>query len=198
MLTGIDFFNYKPFKDGHIDIKPITILLGANSVGKSSLIQLFLMLQETALTDNYKSAIKLHGGFFSLGEGINLFRNKDANNTLGIAVEFKNSEISKYFKNELFNGLKSSIIRYCYLFMSQYAKSSDDKRLIHKYFKESNNNETAIFHKWFIDSPTKQNKIDKPAIIEMINKANELINKRKEKREINKVVYEDSIISAPS
>ena len=48
MIQKISFQNYKAFERGEIKIKPITILLGANSVGKSSIINLLLMLQQTA------------------------------------------------------------------------------------------------------------------------------------------------------
>ena len=67
MVSGIKFNNYKAFREGHLEIKPITILLGANSVGKSSLIQLFLLLQETAISENYKTKnIRIFFGVSSL------------------------------------------------------------------------------------------------------------------------------------
>ncbi|MCL3781384.1 hypothetical protein EMN47_13420 [Prolixibacteraceae bacterium JC049] len=47
MLQKIHVENYKAFESADIPIKPITILLGANSVGKSSIIQLLLLLQQT-------------------------------------------------------------------------------------------------------------------------------------------------------
>jgi len=68
MITKIAFENYKAFEKGEIKIKPITVLLGANSVGKSSIIQLMLLLQQTVLTDKHKSTLRLHGEFISIGE----------------------------------------------------------------------------------------------------------------------------------
>lgn len=100
MLTKVKFQNYKAFREGNIEVKPLTILLGANSVGKSSLLQLFLMLQETALAENYKSALKLHGPFFSLGEGINLFRKKDNKNALHLEFSFNESSIGDVLNRE--------------------------------------------------------------------------------------------------
>lgn len=60
MLTRIKVKNYKGFKDAEIPIKPITILLGANSSGKSSMLQLLSLLQQTAeeSSDSYGSALK--------------------------------------------------------------------------------------------------------------------------------------------
>ena len=61
MLTKLSLKHYKAFENASVNIRPITILLGANSVGKSSIIQLFLMLQQTgrAGLKSYKSALKL-------------------------------------------------------------------------------------------------------------------------------------------
>ena len=50
MLNKLSFKNYKAFAEGQVKIKPITILLGANSVGKSSIMQLFF----AASTDCFK------------------------------------------------------------------------------------------------------------------------------------------------
>ena len=47
MIHEINFNNYKAFKTGQLRIRPITILLGTNSAGKSSIIQLLLMLAQT-------------------------------------------------------------------------------------------------------------------------------------------------------
>lgn len=38
MIRKISFENYKAFKSGELKLKPITILLGANSVGKAALL----------------------------------------------------------------------------------------------------------------------------------------------------------------
>ena len=79
MLTKLSLKHYKAFENASVNIRPITILLGANSVGKSSIIQLFLMLQQTgrAGLKSYKSALKLYGGYVNLGDAGNLFRKKD-------------------------------------------------------------------------------------------------------------------------
>lgn len=107
MINCIKFKNYKAFETGEIKVKPITILLGANSVGKSSLMQLFLMLQQTSQTDkNYKSALKLHGGFTSMGEGLNLVRKKDKQKILSISLSVND----KKFKSTLSNDLRGRFL----------------------------------------------------------------------------------------
>lgn len=108
MINTISFKNYKAFNKGEIKIKPITILLGANSVGKSSIIQLLLMLQQTALSDKYKSALRLHGEFVSLGENENIFKNKKIENDLEISFNFHNKNLYDLITEELHNNLISS------------------------------------------------------------------------------------------
>ncbi len=44
MLESLAVKNYKGFEEAKIDLKPITIFLGENSAGKTSLIQLLLLL----------------------------------------------------------------------------------------------------------------------------------------------------------
>ena len=70
MIQNINIENYKAFETAKIPLRPITILLGANSVGKSSIIQLMLMLQQTGKTGlkSYKSPLKLYGGYVNLGD----------------------------------------------------------------------------------------------------------------------------------
>lgn len=74
MIKNISFNNYKSFKQGSIKIKPLTLFLGVNSIGKSSVLQLLLMLSQTITTEKtYKSPLKLNGDLVSLGEFKNLF-----------------------------------------------------------------------------------------------------------------------------
>lgn len=45
MLTGFRVQNFKAFQDtGPIDLAPLTLLSGVNSAGKSSLIQMLLVI----------------------------------------------------------------------------------------------------------------------------------------------------------
>ena len=101
MLEKIRVRNYKAFEDASIPIKPITILLGANSVGKSSIVQLLLLLQQTAKEDfkSYKSALKLYGGSVNLGSAKNLFRKQEVDMPLKFAFSVKSNTFSDYLKS---------------------------------------------------------------------------------------------------
>src|SRR5579863_1952021 len=49
MLTSLQIRNFKSWKDtGPIRLAPITVFFGANSAGKTSLLQFLLMLKQTS------------------------------------------------------------------------------------------------------------------------------------------------------
>ncbi len=179
MLKAIEFENYKAFKNGRLEIKPITVLLGANSVGKSSLIQIFLMLHETALTENYKSALKLHGGFFSLGEGVNLFRKKDLNNDLSFGLEFEDSELKKFVQQDALENFVDELGYHCYFLLEQLVQNDNDKKFIAKHFRIKENNKFNRVVKYstikYFSSFMEFNKYD---LVEIINQTSDLANAR--------------------
>lgn len=111
MIRKISFENYKAFEKGEIKLKPITILLGANSVGKSSIINLLLMLQQTANSSTYKSALRHHGENVSMGECENIFRHKDTSQNISIEFEFESKELRGLLKSGLFKGFIFSYLR---------------------------------------------------------------------------------------
>lgn len=111
MIQKISFKNYKAFENGEIKLKPITILLGANSVGKSSIINLLLMLQQSANSTNYKSALRLHGENVSMGECENIFRNKNTENNITIDFDFKSEGLRELLRKELFNDFINQIFQ---------------------------------------------------------------------------------------
>lgn len=126
MIRKISFENYKAFKNGELKLKPITILLGANSVGKSSIINLLLMLQQTARVSNYKSAFRLHGENVSLGECENIFRNKVKNNDIVVGFEFESPQLTNLLQRKLFEDLIERIIdpiRFLYMRSMRSARS---------------------------------------------------------------------------
>ena len=95
MIDSIAVKNYKAFKEAKLEFKPITILLGANSVGKSSLLQLLLLLKQTATfgVTNDKVPLKMYGPFTNMGSIDNLFHNKNSKAVLEIAVSFRSEKL---------------------------------------------------------------------------------------------------------
>ncbi|MBG1268360.1 AAA family ATPase [Nostoc sp. WHI] len=86
MLTNIKLKNFRAFrKDIDIRIRPITILIGRNSAGKSTLIKFLLMLQQTL-----ESSESSEGDFFSTeGRHVSLGTFKDLKNTKSRSKSFQ-------------------------------------------------------------------------------------------------------------
>ena len=122
MIKSILAQNYKAFDKVNVDLKPITVFLGKNNIGKTSLLQLLLVLQNTRNIDqsNYKSALRLHGSFVSLGQNENIFKNKDTSKNVKIGFRIDEKEIVNKFSSEvilideLLNRLSWELERYIY------------------------------------------------------------------------------------
>lgn len=56
------------------------------------------MLQQTANSTNYKSALRLHGENVSMGECENIFRNKVTKNNIIVDFEFKDEGLKELLK----------------------------------------------------------------------------------------------------
>lgn len=139
MLKTFDFFNYKAFEAGKIDIKPITIILGANSSGKSSILQLILLFLQTCLVeDEYDNALKMNGRFVSLGEAENIFRNKELKKP--IRFDFSCSSTSPYILQIELKRFKSNIENDIYYLYRKF------HRLYIDYCRRMNKNIDDIGH----------------------------------------------------
>ena len=80
-LKKITARNYKGFESIEFEIKPLTVLLGANSGGKSSILNLILMLaQSIESNDEMLTPLRINGQYVGLGDAHNIIRNKDDRN----------------------------------------------------------------------------------------------------------------------
>jgi len=95
MITRIIGENYKAFDYFDLEIKPLTILLGANSCGKSSLLNIILMMSQSCESIEIADVpLRINGSRVGLGEPINIIRNKDNRNKLSLTF-FYNSNLSE-------------------------------------------------------------------------------------------------------
>jgi predicted ATPase len=68
MLTKLRIRNFKCFEDtGEIEIRPLTLLVGPNSSGKSSIMQFLLALRQTVESPDIQVAFAPNGIWVSLG-----------------------------------------------------------------------------------------------------------------------------------
>ncbi len=135
MIKKFGFCNYKAFDEDSIDLKPITILLGANSSGKSSLLQLLLLFKQTInIEGSYESALKLNGKFVGLGEIENIFKNKNTDNDLTFSFGFDSKRLDFQFHEllRLRRNIESEIVDLYYQFLKIEQLSSKSKKELDK------------------------------------------------------------------
>ncbi|MCH7782010.1 AAA family ATPase [candidate division KSB1 bacterium] len=103
----ISIQNFKSIKSlQNFEIKPFTILSGVNSSGKSSLIQLLLLLKQTIELDSTNETLYLKGKYYKVREFLDLIYDKNPKNNLKISFEFHHSEFTQIGDSEkisLFN-----------------------------------------------------------------------------------------------
>lgn len=89
MLLRFSGGNYKAFESFQLDLKPLTILLGANSCGKSAILNSFLMLAQSIETSSHtETPFRLNGNRVGMGESLNIIKDKKSENIISFTFEF--------------------------------------------------------------------------------------------------------------
>ena len=87
MIKSIQLMNFKSFESEEIPLAPLTILMGENGVGKSSIIQSLLLLRQSADTGVLQQGgLSLNGNLCSVGVGRDLLRQGSDDEAIGIAL----------------------------------------------------------------------------------------------------------------
>ncbi|WP_288446956.1 AAA family ATPase [uncultured Enterobacter sp.] len=96
MLATFSGRNYKAYDDFSLDLKPLTVLLGANSCGKSALINSILMFSQTVDSMSFSdSALRINGPKVGMGESLNIIKNKDDAKVLSFGFDFDDNTTIK-------------------------------------------------------------------------------------------------------
>lgn len=97
--------NFKSIKLlNEFDIKPFTVISGVNSSGKSSFIQLLLLLKQTVELDSSKQPLSLNGALYNVGNYQDILFNKETENKLKVTFSFERQEFGNIkFENALFS-----------------------------------------------------------------------------------------------
>ncbi len=89
MLNKISVENFKAFnKLADFNIKPITILCGANSCGKSSILQSILLFKQSLESRNSNPNILLNGQYVKFGDFGDIVYKKNLNSIVSFDFEF--------------------------------------------------------------------------------------------------------------
>jgi len=94
MLTEISIENFKAFgKKQIISLKPITLLYGPNSSGKSSLIQALLLFKQTLESMNKDIVLQPRGNYVDLGGYADFIHGHDTKQAFSFGVGFGNYSV---------------------------------------------------------------------------------------------------------
>jgi predicted ABC-type ATPase len=96
LIKSLSLRNFKGFSDEvRIELRPITLLFGANSAGKSSVLQALQYVREILERQNVNADRTLQGGeAVDLGGFLNLVNDRDSKKQIEIAVEMELGESS--------------------------------------------------------------------------------------------------------
>jgi hypothetical protein len=96
-LRGFYFGHYKAFREMQdpLELRPLTILLGPNNVGKTSLLNLLLLMVQTATTNpGYRAPLRLDGRYVQMGDPANLFSDGETDKPLLLGFQFQSDYLS--------------------------------------------------------------------------------------------------------
>ncbi len=98
----ISIENFKTIKSlQNFEIKPFTVLSGVNSSGKSSFIQLLLLLKQTIDRNSANEPFVLDDGYYKVREFIDIVYNKKLQNKVEVVFEFDKSEVRLIGSSEM-------------------------------------------------------------------------------------------------
>lgn len=98
MITSFSVKNFRSLKnEAHVELKPITILCGVNSCGKTSIIKSLLLLKQTIESEDTNNAITLNGPYQvaqKLKDLLFIFRRQEDNSlTYTFKIENEKKEL---------------------------------------------------------------------------------------------------------
>lgn len=131
MFTSLKLTNFKAWRDsGEIELAPVTLLLGSNSTGKSSLIQSLLLLKQTVTSPDRSIHLNLGGDevndYFNFGHFTDVLTQGATPRQFGISFGFgglsllrrRTSEIvphGKFSATYAMNSSGAAITQECHL-----------------------------------------------------------------------------------
>ncbi len=117
MLTNLTFNNFKSWHhSGNMPISPITGLFGANSTGKSSIIQFLLLLKQSVENADRSSVLDFgnEDSLANLGSFLNIIHNRNTEESLSFSVDWSTPSplVIRNPENRLKTLMRSDKIRF--------------------------------------------------------------------------------------
>lgn len=89
MITSLRLINFKAFENQLLEFRPLTLLSGLNSTGKSSVLQSLLLLRQSYLLDILDKGLTLQAGLIDIGTAQDAFSERAKSNYIGFELGLK-------------------------------------------------------------------------------------------------------------
>lgn len=90
MISSLRLINFKPFENQLLEFKPLTLLSGLNSTGKSSVLQSLLLLRQSYLVERLEQYLTLKGELVDIGTAQDAFCERGKENYIGFEINWEN------------------------------------------------------------------------------------------------------------
>ncbi len=112
MLTRLKLSNFKAWREsGDVQLRPVTLLLGENSTGKSSLLQSLLLMKQTAMSPDHTVHLNLGAeanDYVDMGSFEDLLTRNPEKRKVGIELDMDDSKSLCFFSVEYAQDYKKS------------------------------------------------------------------------------------------
>ena len=90
MIKSLELKNFKAFSDEHLEFRKITLLAGANSSGKSSILQALAGVLQSFSEPAFPFGYAINGQLTQMGSFRNVVNGHNANNSFSVGIAFEN------------------------------------------------------------------------------------------------------------
>lgn len=131
MLSRFTTKNFRSFREIDLELRPLTIVMGTNGAGKTSILRLLRILQQT-VTEKDKGhfgPIKLNGSLVQLGEARKILPSFDAKKHWSIDLELPAGRFQKTLHDSM-NSLVESFsyqLEELYYYIDRILRRSPDE-----------------------------------------------------------------------
>ena len=99
MLRSLSLKNFKGFETlEELEFKPITILCGVNSSGKSSILKSILLIKQTMESQQLDTKLLFNGKMVKLGAFENIIHNHDIRNEMRFTLTYSFRDLANALK----------------------------------------------------------------------------------------------------
>jgi predicted ATPase len=188
MIKELKIKNFKAFDECHLKLAPLTILVGANNSGKSSILQSILLLKQTYEYGHAEIPLILNEKYYDFGTYEDLIHKNDITNKFYLSVTSNSTTLEFFFSFR--KRLKEIIIEKYNLYIKENDKKI--KHIVSSSITRSYRQKVLYKPINFVHTTKNVNYFDDPLMIYHLpmTKYNNVLTSRKFKY-ISKIIQRD-------